>query len=115
MAITAAINLANGTILTTSSAIAYTAPTTVVNVTVDQARLVNYGTVAVTVDVWMLQSGDSEADAFLAISQKRLSPDETYLCPELIGDSINAGGTIKVKADTATSVSFSATGTERTS
>ena len=107
MAITIGLNLGNGVDLGVTSAEIYAVPTTLILAAIDQARLVNYGTIAVTVNLWILQSGETEANRFKAISSKRLSPNETYLCPEIIGDSINAGGSIRAICDTATSVSFS--------
>jgi len=111
MAVTYGVNLANGVALSTSSAVVYTAPADVDRVVINQARIVNTGPVAVPVSVWVLQSGESEADNFKAIDSKSVGAGDTVLLSEIIGDSINAGGTIKVISGAITS-SISMTGTE---
>ena len=114
MAITYGKNLANGVILGTVVASLYTVSTSIQRVVINHARLVNYSSTAVEVQIYVLQAGESVADAFKSNVNLILAPGETKLLQSIIGDSINTGGSVQGLAGAATSVSFSATGTEIT-
>lgn len=114
MAVNFGVNLANGEIIGTSNTTLYTAPSSIIRAVINQARLVNYSAGPVVVSVFILQSGEAASNEFKALDGKSLAANETYLVSEIIGDSVDAGGTIVAIADTATAVSFSATGTEFT-
>lgn len=115
MAVRFGKNLANGVDIGATSAVVYTVPAGVVRTVVSQARIVNHTAGAITVSIWILQNGESESNEFKALDSESLAANETYLLSEIIGDSLNTGGTIKAIAGSANSVSFSATGTEFTS
>lgn len=115
MAVEFGKNLANGVDIGATSGAVYTVPVGVVRTVINQARLVNHTAGAIVVTIWILQNGESEAANFIALDSKTLAANETYLVPEIIGDSLDTGGVIKAIASSAASVSFSATGTEFTS
>ncbi len=115
MAVNYGINLANGEIIGTSNTVVYTVGTDVVRTVINQARIVNYSAGVAVTSVYILQNGESVADNFKALDAKSLGANEEYIISEIIGDSIGSGGSIVLICDTATSVSFSATGTEFTS
>jgi hypothetical protein len=114
MAIEIGKNGANGVVLGTTETTLYTAPGNVDRAIVSQAALHNYGTVPQTVTIYVLQSGETSASSFKRIV-RTIAVDETYLCPELIGESLGASGKITGLTTSATSVSFSITMTNITS
>lgn len=50
----------------------------------------------------------------LVLKARAIAPGETYTCPELVGQSLEAGGFISTLAGAATSLTISATGREIT-
>lgn len=114
MAVNFGVNIANGETIGTSNTTLYTAPSSIIRATINQARLVNYSAGPVIISLYILQSGESAANEFKAVDTKTIAANTTYLVSEIIGDAIGAGGTIVAISDTATAVSFSATGTEFT-
>ncbi len=114
MAVNYGVNLANGEIIGTSNTTLFTASTDIVRVSINQARLVNYSAAPAIVSLYILQSGDSIADNFKAIDALTIAAHTEVIATEIIGDALDAGGTIVAISDTGTAVSFSATGTEFT-
>lgn len=114
MAIKAAVNLGNGVVVPTSTGALATIPTTVDRVQLSEALIVNTGTVTRTVDIYVLQSGGSVGVSTRVVSQKQISADESYLLLELIGMSIESGGSIQGTVDAGSDVHFFATCTEFT-
>ena len=115
MAIIYGQNFANGVVLPTVAGSLYAVPAGVVRSIITQARLVNYGATAVAVTLYVLQDGESVTAARQTRIEKSLAAGATELVEELIGDSVEAGGSIQGFASSATSVSISITGTEITS
>jgi hypothetical protein len=62
------------------------------------------------IDVHIVPSGGSASATNRIISQKSLNANETYLCPELIGHTLEVGEFIQAKAGTATAVSVRGSG-----
>ena len=115
MATLAAVNLVNGfKVLATSSA-AFTVSTGFDRVSITHAMMVNYSAGPIVCSVWHLQLGQSEADEFLILDGITIAANTALLIPEFIGRSVNAGGSAKVIAGSANTVSFSATATGFTS
>lgn len=112
MAVKFGVNIANGEIIGTSNTILYTAPASINRAVINQARLVNYSAGPVVVNLYILQPSEAVADAFKALDSESIAAGDTKLISEIIGDSLLTGGTIVAISDTATAVSFSATGTE---
>lgn len=115
MAINYGVDIANGEIIGDSNTTLYTVATSLVRTSINQARIVNYSATTTVTTIYILQSGESVANNFIALKNKSLGAGETYIISEIIGDSIGSGGTIVAICDIAASVSFSATGTEFTS
>lgn len=111
MAITSGQVLVNGIDLPTSTS-NLISPS--VKTVITHARLVNHTAGPIVVNIYVLQSGESTADRFKAVDGRSLAAGETYLLPEIVGQAIEAGGNIAGDADTVSSVSISATGTEFT-
>lgn len=109
----------NGFDITTTQSVLFTAPSDVFSVIFGNARLVHFTSVAgggvpTTIDLWMVNPGESELDAkFKFLSQKSIAVSQTYVLNELIGFALLAGGEIWGEASVNTMVSFSASGTER--
>jgi hypothetical protein len=88
----------------------YTA--TGVRAIIDKATVTNTDTVARSFSVNLVQSGGSAGNANLVIDAKFLQPDETYMCPELVGHVLNVGGFISTIASAATALTLRVSGRE---
>ena len=88
----------------------YTA--TSVRAIIDKATVTNTDTVARTFSVNIVTSGGSPGNSNLVIDTRSVQPDETYLCPELVGQAIEAGGFISTIASAATALTFRVSGRE---
>lgn len=62
----------------------------------------------------LVASGGTAGDSNLIIDAKTIAPGETYLCPELVGQSLEPYGFISTLAGAATSLTISASGREIT-
>lgn len=114
MAVIGGKSLANGVEISTTLGTIALIPSTIDRFQVGQASLINSGSAIRTVSIEVLQSGDSVADNFKILVDKRLGVGETYLLFELIGISINSGGSIQAVVDTGTDVAIFINGTEFT-
>lgn len=107
--------------ITTTQAVLYTAPSSVVTVVFSMARLSHYQVssgsgVVTTIDLWQVNPGEDETDSkFKFLSQKAMGVSQPYVLNELIGFALDAGGEIWGEASVDDQVSFSASGTERLS
>jgi hypothetical protein len=90
----------------------YTA--TNVRAIIDKATVTNTDTVSRTFSVNIVTSGGSAGNANLAIDTRTVQPDETYLCPELVGQVLAPGGFISTIASNATSLTLRVSGREIT-
>jgi hypothetical protein len=90
----------------------YTA--TNVRAIVDKATVTNTDTVSRTFSVNIVTSGGSAGNANLVIDTRTVQPDETYLCPELVGHVLAPGGFISTIASNATSLTLRVSGREIT-
>jgi len=90
----------------------YTA--TNVRAIIDKATVTNTDTVARTFSVNIVTSGGVAGNANLVIDTRSVQPDETYLCPELVGQAIEAGGFISTIASAATALTLRVSGREIT-
>lgn len=86
----------------------YTA--TGVRAIIDKATVTNTDVVARSFSVNLVQSGGSASNANLVIDTKFVQPDETYLCPELVGHVLNVGGFISTIASAATALTLRVSG-----
>jgi hypothetical protein len=81
---------------------------------IDKFTVTNTSTANVTFSVNLVASGGTAGDANLVLKAKTVVPNETYTCPELVGQVLEAGGTISTIAGAATSLTISASGREVT-
>jgi hypothetical protein len=88
----------------------YTA--TAVKAIIDKATVTNTSANNVTLSVNLVTSGGSAGNSNLVIDTKTIVPDETYLCPELVGQILEPGSFISTIAGAATSLTFRVSGRE---
>jgi hypothetical protein len=88
--------------------------TTNVRAIIDKATVTNTDTVARTFSVNIVTSGGSAGVSNLVIDTRTVQPDETYLCPELVGHVLAPGGFISTIASNATSLTLRVSGREIT-
>lgn len=81
---------------------------------IDKFTVTNTSGANVTFAANLVAFGDSPTDANLVLKAKTVVPNETYTCPELVGQVLEAGGTISTIAGAATSLTISASGREVT-
>lgn len=88
----------------------YTA--TNVKAIIDKATVTNTSAANVTLSVNLVTSGGSAGSANLIMDARTIVPDETYLCPELVGQVLEAGSFISTIAGAATSLTMRVSGRE---
>ena len=81
---------------------------------IDKATVTNTNTTNVTISVNLVASGGSAGNGNLIVKTRSIVPGETYLCPELVGQVLEAGGFISTLASSATSLTFAVSGREIT-
>ncbi len=60
----------------------------------------------------LIASGGSADSSNLVLDSIVIAPSETYLCPELVGQTLESGGIISTLCDTASALTISASGRE---
>lgn len=103
--------LVEGSLLTASAAIYYTAPANTKTV-IRQLAVTNTDTVARTVTIHLVVSAGSASAANRIASARNLAPGETWPCAAAIGQVLEAGGTLQALASTTSVVALVASGTE---
>ena len=88
----------------------YTA--TNVKAIIDKATVTNTSANNVTLSVNLVTSGGSAGSANLIMDTRTIVPDEPYLCPELVGQVLEAGSFISTIAGAATSLTMRVSGRE---
>ena len=88
----------------------YTA--TNVRAIIDKATITNTSGSNVTVSVNLVTVSGSAGASNLIIDARTIVPDECYLCPELVGQVLEAGGFISTIAGSATSLTMRVSGRE---
>lgn len=81
---------------------------------IDKFPVTNTTAANVTISVNIVPVGSIVGADNLVISGRSIAPGETYLCPELIGQVIEANGFISLIAGAASSLTISASGREIT-
>jgi hypothetical protein len=90
----------------------YTA--TNVRAIIDKFTVTNTSGNNVTFSCNLVTVSGSAAASNLIIDARSLVPDETYTCPELVGQALEAGGFISTLAGSASSLTIRASGREIT-
>lgn len=88
----------------------YTA--TAVKAIIDKFTVTNTSAGNVTLSVNIVTSGGSAGASNLILDARAIAPDETYTCPELVGQVLEAGGFISTLASAATSLTIRCSGRE---
>ena len=88
----------------------YTA--TGVRAIIDKATITNTSASNVTVSVNLVTLAGVAGNSNLIMDSRIVVPDETYLCPELIGHVLEDGSFISTIASAATSVTMRVSGRE---
>jgi len=81
---------------------------------IDKFTVTNTSASNVTFSVNLVASSDTAGAQNLIIDTRTIVPGETYLCPELVGQTLESGGFISTLAGTATSLTISSSGREVT-
>lgn len=81
---------------------------------IDKFTVTNTSAANVTINVNLVTSGGSPSAANLIVDTRGIAPDETYTCPELVGQALESGGFISTIASAATSLTIRASGREIT-
>lgn len=77
---------------------------------IDKFTVTNTSAANVDFSVNLIASGGSASNANLVMKARTIAPNETYTCPELVGQTLEAGGVISTLAGAATSLTISASG-----
>ena len=93
---------------------AQTAQYTATNVRaiIDKATITNTSANNVTLSVNLVTVSGSAGASNLIIDNRTIVPDECYLCPELVGQVLEAGGFISTIAGTASALTMRVSGRE---
>jgi hypothetical protein len=81
---------------------------------IDKFTVTNTSAGNVTISVNLVTSGSTPAASNLILDTRAIAPDETYTCPELVGQALEPGGFISTIASAATSLTIRASGREIT-
>lgn len=98
--------------LPTGATTQYTA--TLLRAIIDKATVTNTDTVNRSFSVNLVNTGGSPASSNLVVDNRVLVPDETYLCPELVGHVLNPGDFISTTASAGSALTFRVSGREIT-
>lgn len=79
---------------------------------IDKATVTNTSASNVTLSVNLVTVSGSAGSSNLIIDTRTIVPDETYLCPELVGQVLEAGSFISTIAGAATSLTMRVSGRE---
>lgn len=107
-------SLIQGSTLTTSAAVYYTAPTGV-STQIVQMLLVNTDSVARTISLYLVDDALTPTVPDTAFKSKTLQPNETWSPSNLLAWVVSPGGTIQAIADANSVVVIKASGIEFTS
>jgi hypothetical protein len=81
---------------------------------IDKFTITNTSAGNVTISVNLVTVSGSPSAANLIMDTRAIAPDETYTCPELVGQALEPGGYISTIASAATSLTIRASGREIT-
>ncbi len=81
---------------------------------IDKFTATNTTAANVVFSVNLVAAAGAAGDDNLVLKTRAIAPNETYPCPELVGQVLEAGGFISTLAGAATSLTISASGREIT-
>lgn len=85
-----------------------------VSAIIDKFTATNVSGAVATLSVNVLNAPGAAADANLIVKQKALQPSETYLFPELVGQTLSPNNVISTIASAASAITIRASGREVT-
>jgi hypothetical protein len=77
---------------------------------IDKFTATNTSGAAVLFSVNLVASSESAGASNLVLQNQSIAAGACYLCPELVGQTLEAGGFISTLADTASALTISASG-----
>lgn len=89
----------------------YTTPTAT-RCIIDKATVTNTDTTARSFSVNLVQASGSAANSNLVIDTRGVQPDETYLCPELVGQVLDPGAFLSTIASASGALTLRVSGRE---
>jgi IMP cyclohydrolase len=81
---------------------------------IDKFTITNTSAGNVTISVNLVTNGGIPGASNLILGTRAIAPDETYTCPELVGQALEQSGFISTIASAATSLTIRASGREIT-
>jgi hypothetical protein len=81
---------------------------------IDKFTVTNFSGASAQFSANLIANGGSAGNSNLVLKTRTIQPNETYLCPELIGQVLEDGGFISTLAGTASALTISASGREVT-
>jgi hypothetical protein len=81
---------------------------------IDKMTVTNTSAANVTISVNLVNFSGTAGASNLVIDARTIAPDETYTCPELVGQVLEAGQFISTLASAATSLTIRCSGREIT-
>lgn len=85
----------DGNTLTTAATVQGSAVAVSTKRIIRAAILCNSTAAPITASAWLVPSGGTGDATNIMISTHALAPGETYPCPELVNQGLNAGGTVQ--------------------
>ena len=79
---------------------------------IDKFTATNFDTSATQITVHLVTAGDTPSDSNAVVTSRTLSPNETYIFPEIVGSAILAGGYIATLCEAYPAVAIRASGRE---
>lgn len=79
---------------------------------IDKFTATNTSANVATLSVNLVPSAGAAASSNLVLQSRSIAPGETYTCPELVGQVLEAGGFISTLASAAASIAISVSGRE---
>ncbi len=111
MAVDAGKNIIDGVTLSTSLATIYTVTNNLLRTKIDSITFTNFSASNASLTVQIVSSGSSAGNGKILISAKLIRAGESYTAPELTGQGIEEGGTLRASASSGTALNCTATGT----
>ena len=81
---------------------------------IDKFTVTNTSASNVLFSVNLVANGGAAGNDNLVLKERAIAPNETYTCPELVGQTLEIGGSISTLAGTVGSLTISASGREIT-
>lgn len=81
---------------------------------IDKFTVTNTSASVVTISVNLVTSGGSAGASNLVLDSRAIAVDETYTCPELVGQILEPGGFISTISSAASALTIRASGREIT-